>query len=52
MYEYNPYDECDECGESDITVQTSLDPFVADVNNEEWYRDLCDPCYERLCDEV
>ena len=37
--------ECESCHERKPGVKNCIDPYMADVNNEEIYVDLCDDCY-------
>jgi hypothetical protein len=43
---------CEICGKKKSDVQTVLDPYARDVNDEEVERDLCGDCYQQRCDDI
>ena len=44
--------KCEICGKHKGDTKWSIDPYQADVNNEEIYRWLCDECYRDLTWEI
>ena len=43
---------CDRCHQEKATAFERINPYDADVNNDEHYEVLCDACYSALADDV
>lgn len=44
--------ECETCGESNDTVETTLDPYLLMSNNEEVEVTLCEECFGERAEEI
>lgn len=43
---------CDSCHKAKKDVQTCIDPYSLDVNNEEVETNLCDDCYSESVADI
>lgn len=43
---------CEYCGKLKEDVSKCIDPYLLEIEGEEVIRNLCDDCYEFLCDEI
>lgn len=43
---------CSRCNQEKTSAVPRLNPYDKDVHGEENEQNLCDGCYDALCDEV
>jgi len=46
------YLECEDCGRKDETVQETICPYNAEINDIEVPMNLCDDCYQDRADDI
>lgn len=44
--------QCERCKKCKEDVTWCIDPYWQEVEEEIWWRWLCDDCYWELCDET
>lgn len=46
------YLTCGHCGKTDKTVERLINPYIAEIYNEEVLENICADCYHDLCMDV
>ena len=45
-------DKCDYCNKYKEDVKYVLDPYAAEIHDEEMFIYLCDDCYQEFLEEI